>query len=129
MYRGACSWFRDYLSTDPAYPSHRFREVFRIPIPLYWLLHDELVDGERILEQKTDAYGIQGHTSRQKIPMTLRRLATSLCYRQMDDMARISVESQHQVFILTPRVIFRRFGPVYLNRKPTESELRTIVRQ
>ena len=42
--RGACSWFRDYLSTYPVYPSHGFREVFRIPIPLYWLLNDELVE-------------------------------------------------------------------------------------
>ena len=45
----------------------------------------------------------------------------------MDDMARMSVESQRQAFSTTLKAIYRRFGTVYLNRKPNEEELRTIV--
>ena len=61
--------------------------------------------------------------------MTLRRLATGLSFRQMDEMGRMSVESQRQAFIVTLKTIYRRFGPIYLNWKPTESQLRNVVRQ
>ena len=44
-------------------------------------------------------------------------------------MARMSVEAPRQAFQLSLKAIYRRFGPMYLNRKPTESELWSIVKQ
>ena len=129
MYLGACNWYQDYLAPNPVYPSPRFREVFRIPKSLYHILHDELLEEEPSLQQKTDAFGHMGHTSHQTILMTLRSLATGLSYRQMDDMARMSVESQHQAFMLTFNAIHGRFGPMYWNRMPTECELRATIEQ
>lgn len=126
VHRGKCSWYDDYLSPHPIYPAHRFRQVFRIPLSLYRTLHDELIEEEPDLQQKANAFGIPGHTSHQKILVTLRRLATGLSFRQLDDMCRMSTESQRQAFALTLKAIYRRFGPVHLNRLPTEIELRDI---
>ena len=61
--------------------------------------------------------------------MTLRRLATGLSYRQKHDMARMAVEPQRQAFMLTLKAIHRHFGPMYLNRMPTECELRATTKQ
>ena len=47
----------------------------------------------------------------------------------MDDMPRMSVESHRQAFFVTLKAIYCRFGPIYLNRKPTESQLRNVVRK
>ena len=129
VYRRSCTWFQDYLATHPVYPSPRFREVFRIPKSLYHILHDELLEEEPALQQKTDAFRHLGHTSHQKILMTLRRLATGLPYRQIDDMARKSVESPRQAYMLTLKKRHRHFGPMYLNRMPTECELRATTKQ
>ena len=60
--------------------------------------------------------------------MTLRRLATVFSYRQIDDKELVSVEAQHEAFMLTPKATYRRFAPMYLNRMPRESELRCIFR-
>lgn len=38
--RGPCRWYDDYLSYDPVYPSTTFPKNFRIPISLYWKLHN-----------------------------------------------------------------------------------------
>ena len=103
--------------------------MFRIPLDLYHVLHDELVEEEPLLKQKKDAFGKPGHNAHQKLLMTLRILATGLSFRPMDDMARMSVESQRQAFAVTLKAIYRRFGPIYLNRKPNERKLRTLVSQ
>ena len=47
----------------------------------------------------------------------------------MDDVARMSDEAQRKTFLLTLKAIYRRFGLVYLNCRPIESELRSLVNQ
>jgi hypothetical protein len=73
--RGFCSWFDDYLSGTPIYPAHNFRQVFRIPLKLYWAIHNRLVDANPRLGQQKDAVGRPGHTNHQKMLSSLRRLA------------------------------------------------------
>jgi hypothetical protein len=53
--RGGCSWFVDYLSNTPIYPAHNFRQVFRIPIKLYWVIHARLIESDPRLAQQMGA--------------------------------------------------------------------------
>lgn len=125
--RGVCSWFADYLAPDPVYPPSKFRQAFRVPLKLYWKLHDELVLAEPLFAQKKDAFGRRGHTSHQKILSPLRRLGNGISYNQMDDMCRMSPETQRQYFRLFIKVVNDRFGYVFLNREPELDELRSVI--
>ena len=94
LLRGPCTWYTDYLSASPVYPASTFRQVFRIPIKLYWKLHNDLLEEDSSFEQQRDCFGKAGHTSHQKILCSLRRLGTGLSFAQLDDMSRMSSESQ-----------------------------------
>ena len=61
--------------------------------------------------------------------MTLRLLEKGFSFRQMVHMARMAVDSQRKALTLTLKAIYRRFGPIYLNREPTEFHLRSVVSQ
>eukprot|EP00171_Calliarthron_tuberculosum_P006951 IDg6951t1 len=84
--RGACSWYNDYLSSMPVYSSSKFREVFRVPLKLYWRLHSEILAYDLDFLQTKDAFGKTGHSSHQKILCCLRRLGNGLSFSQLDDM-------------------------------------------
>lgn len=101
VYRGKFPLYDDYLSPHTIYPAHRFRQVFRILLSLYHTLHDELIEEEPDLQQETNAVVTAGHTSDQKILVTLRRLSTGLSFRKLDEMCRMSPESQRKAFALT----------------------------
>jgi len=49
--RGKCTCFDDYLSANPVHSPRKFREVFRIPLKLYRVLHDGLVVEQPLLPQ------------------------------------------------------------------------------
>ena len=127
--RGDCSWYRDYLSPHLVYPPSCFREVFHLPLALYNKVHALLVANEPLIRMRTNAFGMQGHSSHQKILCAIRKLATGLSFKQLDDMARMSSESQRQYFELFLRSLKRNFGPQLLNRPPTLSELRSVAKK
>jgi hypothetical protein len=85
--RGSFSWLDDYLAQSPVYPPQKFRQIFRIPVKLYWYINSKLIDAEHRLAQHTDGLGRPGHTSHQKIIASLRRLGTGASYRDIDDNA------------------------------------------
>lgn len=127
--RGICSWFADYLTEDPTYSPRKFREVFRIPVKLYCLLHKELLIEDRRLRQKEDCTGKKGASSHQKILSALRRLAEGCSFRTLDDNARMSKDSLKLYFNIFLDAMISRFGPKFLNREPSLPELRTITKQ
>jgi hypothetical protein len=95
--RGLSSWEQDYLSCNPTYPPSMFRRAFRIPLKLYFLMRKELIGAEPRLLQLKDGLGRLGHTTDQKLLVCFRRLANGTSYTQLDDQARMSVESPRQV--------------------------------
>ena len=127
--RGDCSWYRDYLSPHPVYPPSCFREVFHLPLSIYNKVHALLVANEPLFRTRTNAFGLRGHSSHQKILFAIRKLATGLSFKQLDDMARMSSESQRLYFELFLRSLKRNFGPLLLNRPPTLSELRSVAKK
>lgn len=124
--RGPCSWYTDYLAPHPRYPPSNFRSIFRIPLSLYNQLHDEILGRYAVFGQQKDAVGKGGHTTHQKLLSPLRRLATGLSFKQMDDMARMSVESQRKYFRLFLLAMKQLYGSMLLNRAPVLLELREI---
>jgi hypothetical protein len=125
--RGICTWFEDYLADIPVYPAWKFRQVFRIPLSLYWVIHQKLTDAEPALRQRVDALGKRGHSSHQKILASLRRLGTGCTLRDLDDQARMSPEALRKAFTLFVRTVLHVFGPRYLNRDPSVAEMRKIT--
>ena len=81
MHRGRCSWFDDYLADNTIYPPSHFRQVFRIPLQLYWIIQDEIIEEEPMLKQLVNGLGKPGHTSHQKILSALRRLASGVSFK------------------------------------------------
>ena len=61
--RDDCSWYRDYLSPHPVYPPSCFREVIHLPLSLYNKVHALLVANEPLFRTRTNAFGLQGHSS------------------------------------------------------------------
>ena len=126
--RGPCSWFKDYLSENPVYPPHHFRQNFHIPLQLYKYIHQKLLEAEPKFKQRENAAGTTGHSSHQKRLSALRRLAEGTSFQKLDDKARMSKESCRYYFILFLDTMLDVFGEHYLNRHPDHSELREIAR-
>lgn len=125
--RRPCSWFTDYLSNKPRFRTWKFREVLRIPMKLYHVIHDRMILDYPSLAQQSDAFGKPGHTSHQKILSSLRRLGQPASYRERDDSACMSPESQRAAFRTFVAGMEASFGRRYLNREPTLEELRRIT--
>lgn len=80
-----------------------------------------------MLLQQSNSTGRRGHTTHQKILVTPRHLARGLSFRQLDDMVRMSPESQRQAFYSKCNAIYSRYPNIYLNRQLTNSELESIA--
>lgn len=125
--RAPCSLFDDYLSDTPVYSRAKFRKVFYIHFRLYWALHAALLDEDASFAQQSDASVRLGHSSHQKILCCLHRFGSGLSFEQLDDMSRMSTESQRAYFQRFLVAVFRRFGPMFLNREPELEELRQVI--
>jgi hypothetical protein len=60
----------------------------------------ELLEEEPRLLQLKDGLGRLGHTTDQKLLVCFRCFANGVSFSQLDDLVRISVESQGQVFAM-----------------------------
>ena len=58
FYRQPCPCFKDYSSRTTVYPPHLIRKIFRIPLNLYYVLRDELVEEKPLLRQRKYAFDI-----------------------------------------------------------------------
>ena len=55
MSRGACFWFKEYLSSSPLYSAAHFKKKFRVPFQLFRVLERNPSAVELRLQQKFDA--------------------------------------------------------------------------
>lgn len=125
--RRPCSWYEDYLADTPRYRAYKFREVFRVPVKLYHVLHNRLIIDHPSLNQRIDGLGRPGHTSHQKCLAGFRRLGQPTSYRKRDDSSCMSPESQRIYFRTFVIGVEKSYGPRYLNREPNMEELRRIT--
>lgn len=109
------------------YSATKFRKVFHVPLQLYCALHTELLDVEFSFAEQTDASGRVGRSSHQKILCRWRRLENGLSFEQLDDMSRMSPESQRAYFQNSLVVGVRRFGQIFLNCETELDELRNVI--
>jgi hypothetical protein len=73
-----------------------------------------------------EGHGRIGNTTDQKLLVCFRRLANGVPFSHLEDLARMSGESQRQVFGMFLNAVKNRVGPRYLKREPTLSELEAI---
>lgn len=99
------------LEGRPTYSALHFRARSRVPLALYQFLERELPSVERSLRQATDCTGRHWHPTYVKILNALRRLGNGASYQDVDDQARMSVESQRQAFVSFLRAVHTQFGP------------------
>lgn len=82
---------------------------------------------EPALLQGVDCTGRRGHPAHVKLLSALRRLGSGASFQDLDDQARMSVESQRRNFAIFLRAMRTRFGPRYLNREATSPEMQRIT--
>lgn len=124
--RGASEWLPLYLGPSPTYTAAHFRQRFRVPLAMFRLLETELPAVEPSLRQASDCTGRAGHLTSTKLMNSLRRLGNGGSYQDLDDQARMSIESQRSAFYSFLRAVRTRFRPRFLNREPSLSELHDV---
>lgn len=94
---------------------------------MYYRLFDDLLKTiTEDFKQKKDAPNWAEHTSRQKILVALRWLATGRSFDDLDDTARISEESIRQACNKFCARMVEYFSDRCLHRTPTQEELQEI---
>ena len=58
--RGICSWYHNYLSTNPVYSPTILRRRFRVPLQLYRMFERDLLAAEPMLQEMKDGTGKLG---------------------------------------------------------------------
>lgn len=124
--RGICPWFTQYLCPSPLYNAAQFRSRFRVPLGLYRVLERELSSVEPRLLQGTDCTGRRGHPLHVKLLNALRRLGHGRSFHDLEDQSCMSIEAQRQSFMFFLNSVSERFGPHFLNREPTVTELQRL---
>ncbi|GAB2268750.1 hypothetical protein Dimus_038734 [Dionaea muscipula] len=75
---GAERLYRDYFSENPTYPPHLFRRRFRMSRPLFCRIVEGVVTRNDYFRQRTDAVGVVGLSSIQKV-IIIYRLFVLFC--------------------------------------------------
>lgn len=125
--RKVCTWFEDYLGDSPVYPPKIFRRRFGVPRSLFYRLRDDLVAyNPAFWTQRRRGFGPLGHTPEQRILSALRILSTGCSRDNVDDGSVMSEESISLSFAQFCSDVVSIYGPSFLNRRPTKSELKEI---
>ena len=80
------------------------------------------------IQQNTDATGRRGAISWRKILASLQRLALGSSFDSLDDQARMSAESIRQAFRAFWQTVRVHYGPEFLDREPSLTEIRALER-
>lgn len=119
---GGCQWEKLFLGADPVYDDTKFRQIHRIPRPLY----DEIfLRLEPMLARRCDATGLLPVSAHVRLMGTLRWLgdAGSSVHAQSEQCASPATITIARREVC--RLIVETFGPEYL-RRPTTDELKEI---
>lgn len=128
--RGESSWITDYLVDVPLYSKATFRARFGVPLALFWRIHDALVQFKpEFWDTRLDARKKKGKDSRIKVLVCLRILRYGRGYDDMDDSARMGKETIRSYFRAFCVDMAELYGNVFLNRRPTQEELRRIEKE
>lgn len=121
------TWEVEYLSATPVYPEKEFRRRFGIPILLFWRIHQDLIVLKpELWGTRMKSNGRKGIPSTIKILACLRLLRTGDSYDRMDDGCKMAEETLRVYFIKFLKDMKELYAEMYLNRRPTRTELKEI---
>ncbi|GAB2283379.1 hypothetical protein Dimus_039596 [Dionaea muscipula] len=119
---GAERLYCDYFSENSTYPPHLFRRRFRISRPLFCRIVEGVVASNDYFRQRTDAIGVVGLSSIQKVTAAMRMLAYGQPVDSIDEYVRIGESTVLECLRKFVVTIVNVFCPHYL-RAPNNDDV------
>ncbi|XP_074376200.1 uncharacterized protein LOC141717874 [Apium graveolens] len=123
---GHARLYRDYFSDIPTYTNTQFRRRFRMRRPLFLRIEEAVTTHDNYFTQRTDAVGMRGLSSLQKVTAALRMLAYGTAADAVDDYVRIGESTAIESLRRFVKAIVEVFGAEYL-RRPNEGDVARLL--
>ncbi|KAL8109185.1 hypothetical protein AgCh_025325 [Apium graveolens] len=117
---GHARLYRDYFSDIPTYTNTQFRRRFRMRRPLFLRIEEAVTTHDNYFTQRTDAVGMRGLSSLQKVTAALRMLAYGTTADAVDDYVRIGEKPLLGVEIQEASQIRKRMPGVVIRERLSE---------
>ncbi|XP_004293133.1 PREDICTED: uncharacterized protein LOC101306305 [Fragaria vesca subsp. vesca] len=114
--------YADYFRDQPVFPSHIFRQRFRMKRPLFLRIHNAVVNHDSYFVQKRNAAGVLGLSSLQKITAALRMIAYGTSADQVDEYLQIGESIAIVSLKRFVKAVVEIFGDEYL-RSPNNDDI------
>ncbi len=125
--RKKSTWITDYLGTSPVYTPLLFRRRFAVPRTLFQRLRsDLLIHNPGFWKQRRRGVGALGHSTEQRLLSALRILSSGCSADSLDDGSVMSEQCVLDSIRTFCNDVISLYGPRFLNRRPTQSELSSI---
>ncbi|XP_017245657.1 uncharacterized protein LOC108217333 [Daucus carota subsp. sativus] len=125
--KGHARLYRDYFSDTPTYKDTQFRRRFRMRRSLFMRIEEAVTAHDNYFTQRTDAVGIRGMSSLQKVTAALRILAYGTAADAIDDYVRIGESTAIESLRRFVKSIVEVFGTEYLRRPNAEDVSRLLA--
>jgi hypothetical protein len=117
----------DYFSDNPLYPPNIFRRRFRMRMPLFLHIVDELGKWSGYFTTRVDALGRQGLTALQKCTAAIRQLANGSAADHLDESLKIGETTSMEAMKYFVEGVIAVFGERYL-RHPTKEDAERLLK-
>ena len=118
----------DYFSENPLYPLNIFRRRFRMHMPLFLRIVDELGKwSSDYFTTRVDALGQQGLTPLQKCTAAIRQLANGSAADHLDESLKIGETTSMEAMKYFVEGVIAVFGERYL-RRPTKEDAERLLK-
>ncbi|XP_063944669.1 uncharacterized protein LOC108212054 [Daucus carota subsp. sativus] len=124
---GHARLYRDYFSDTPTYTDTQFRRRFRMRRSLFMRIEEAVTANDNYFTQRTDAVGVRGLSSLQKVTAALRMLAYGTAADAIDDYVRIGESTAIESLRRFVKSIVEVFGTEYLRRPNAEDVSRLLA--
>ncbi|KAL6579990.1 hypothetical protein OROMI_008014 [Orobanche minor] len=119
--------YRDYFSDTPTYTEQQFHRRFGMRISLFLRIEEAITAHGNYFTQRTDAVGVRGLSSLQKVTAALRMLAYGMHADAVNDYVRIGESTAIESLKRFVKSIVEVFGAEYLRRPNDEGVSRLLT--
>ncbi|XP_074377478.1 uncharacterized protein LOC141719001 [Apium graveolens] len=123
---GHARLYRDYFSNTPTYTEAQFCRRFQMRRSLFLRIEEAVKAHDNYFTQQTDAVGVRGLSSLQKMTAALRMLAYRTSGNAVDDYIRIGESTTIESLKRFVKAIVKVYGAEYLRRKNDEEVSRLL---
>ena len=119
--------YQDYFSDTPTYTETQFRRRFRMRRSLFLRIEEAVAAHDNYFTQRTDALGVRGLSSLQKVTAAVRMLAYGTAADAVDDYVRIGESTSIESLKRFVKAIVEIFAAEYLRRPNAEDVSRLLA--